>query len=704
MRTPIVVFLCIANLLVSTALLCPAQDAPTVSPTGIPRLVGFSGSISDPDGNPHTGDVTTIFAIYRESTGGAPLWQETQSIKLDAQGHYNVSLGVTQAEGLPLGLFPSNEQRWLGVQAVLADEPEQPRVLLVSVPYAIRATDADSLGGLPASAFLRVPAGTSAAGSIGIATASEAEVTGPARNSPPPPSTCSSDCVVTDPAATQSIGQPTGTSFNVNRQGAIRFADQFLGTDMCARVSAAITDLPSTGGTVDARSLDQSQSCGSNPFGTSTKPVTLLLGAATISLTVQITVPTPASGETIIRGLGESTNISLQNTSAFLQLGSNIQVRDLEISSSQTTAINGSIFSQGTSNVQIDHVTFVGGGHQLALNTVSHFRIVQTRHEKLTAPGGAISIYECDHGTVREPRVEGASTWHWPASSSGLRAVGISSSQYVDVESPIIRDLDGTEVSSFAALSFSGSNHVNLVGGQIVNNKGADGVLLEAGSTDVNIAGTVSSGNGGPGGAGTNGGQGDGFDIFNSARVHLSSCTAVGNGLWTTNPHTGIEVVSSCDVTVEGCDASSGGGNGVTVGGSPRVALMGVSSQSNASDGLYVYATTGSSVCGSTSTVQSSVQVSGGQYNSNGQNAGGNAVFENGMYFAAGSTAIVQGATGTGNPMFGARLENTSRGTFMLNNFRGNTSGEIQDSVGQSPIMRDDGTTNALHSVGPCCS
>jgi hypothetical protein len=703
MRMPFVVLICTATLLTSTALFCPAQDAPSVPPTGIPRLVSFSGTVLDPDGNPHIGDVTAIFAIYRESTGGAPLWRETQNLKLDSQGHYDVSLGATQTEGLPIGLFPSNEQRWLGVQAVLADEPEQPRVLLVSVPYAIRAADADSLGGLPASAFLKAPVATSATGNLGITT-SEAEAAGAGRNSAPPPSTCSTDCVVTDPAATQSIAQPTGTSFNVNRQGAVRFADQFSGTDMCARISAAITDLPSTGGTVDARSLDQTQSCGSNPFGTSTKPVTLLLGAATISLTVQITVPTPGSGETIIRGLGESTNISLQNTSAFLQLGSNIQVRDLEISSAQTSVINGAIFSQGTSNLQIDHVTFVGGGYQLALNTVSHFRIVQTRHEKLTAPGGAISIYECDHGTLREPRVEGASTWHWPAFSSSLRAIGISSSQYIDVESPIVRDLDGTEVAGFGALSFSGSNHVNLVGGQLVNNKGGDGFVSEGGSTDVNIVGTVSSGNGGPGGAGTNGGQGDGFDIFNSARVHLSSCTAVGNGLWTTNPHTGIEVVSSCDVTVEGCDASSGGGNGVSIGGSPRVALMGVSSQSNASDGLYVYATTGSSVCGSTSTVQSSVQVSGGQYNGNGLNAGGNSIFENGMYFAAGSTAIVQGATGTGNPMFGARLENTARGTFMLNNFRGNTSGEIQDSVGKSPIMRDDGTTNALHSVGPCCS
>ena len=36
----------------------------------------------------------------------------------------------------------------------LPGEVEQPRVLLVSVPYALKAADADTLGGLPASAFV----------------------------------------------------------------------------------------------------------------------------------------------------------------------------------------------------------------------------------------------------------------------------------------------------------------------------------------------------------------------------------------------------------------------------------------------------------------------------------------------------------------------------------------------------------------------
>jgi hypothetical protein len=73
-----------------------------------------------------------------------------------------------QPEGLPVDLFTSGEARWLGVSA--GKLPEQPRTLLVSVPYALKANDAELLGGKPASAYaLAQPAGTST--SVGTSTA-----------------------------------------------------------------------------------------------------------------------------------------------------------------------------------------------------------------------------------------------------------------------------------------------------------------------------------------------------------------------------------------------------------------------------------------------------------------------------------------------------------------------------------------------------
>ena len=123
----------------------------------IPRLVTFNGSLRDVDGQPRTGTVGITFAIYTAASGGQRLWQETQNVQLDQQGHYEAMLGA-MSQGIPLDLFSSGEPRWLGVQAQLPNEEEQPRVLMVSVPYALKAADAETLGGLPASAFLRANA------------------------------------------------------------------------------------------------------------------------------------------------------------------------------------------------------------------------------------------------------------------------------------------------------------------------------------------------------------------------------------------------------------------------------------------------------------------------------------------------------------------------------------------------------------------
>src|SRR5712692_11928742 len=132
-----------------------------VPPLAVPRLIKFAGTLKDAQGKPLSNTVGLTFAIYKEQEGGAPLWLETQNAQLDEQGHYSVLLGATKSEGLPLELFSSGEPRWLGVQVNLPRELEQPRVLLVSVPYALKAADADTLGGIPASAFVfAAPSGT----------------------------------------------------------------------------------------------------------------------------------------------------------------------------------------------------------------------------------------------------------------------------------------------------------------------------------------------------------------------------------------------------------------------------------------------------------------------------------------------------------------------------------------------------------------
>ncbi len=154
----------------------PAQGDPTgiagIAPsTAVVPLVKYSGVVTDAYGQPRAGVIGITFALYEEQEGGAPLWLETQNVELDAEGRYAVLLGAEHSEGLPLGLFTSGEARWLGVQ--VWGEEEQPRVLLVSVPYALKAADAETLGGKPPSAFVLAEsssAGVSGDGADALAT------------------------------------------------------------------------------------------------------------------------------------------------------------------------------------------------------------------------------------------------------------------------------------------------------------------------------------------------------------------------------------------------------------------------------------------------------------------------------------------------------------------------------------------------------
>jgi hypothetical protein len=161
----------LAAILLLSSLLSAQQAAVSTSAAAIvPRLVNFSGKAID-QGKALTGVTGITFAIYSEETGGSPLWLESQNVQADGKGNYTAQLGVTKSEGLPLDLFTSGEARWLGVRVNGGEE--QPRVLLLSVPYALKAADAQTLAGLPASAFML--AGTVAAGNSSSTATSPAQ-------------------------------------------------------------------------------------------------------------------------------------------------------------------------------------------------------------------------------------------------------------------------------------------------------------------------------------------------------------------------------------------------------------------------------------------------------------------------------------------------------------------------------------------------
>jgi hypothetical protein len=132
----------------------PVGSNPPLSSAAVPGLIAFNGVLPDRARRPVTGVKGLTFSLYKDAEGGTALWTEIQNVPLDDHGRYTVVLGATQGAGIPIELFPSGEPRWLGVQAQLPGEQEQPRALLVSVPYALKAVDVDTLGGIPASAFL----------------------------------------------------------------------------------------------------------------------------------------------------------------------------------------------------------------------------------------------------------------------------------------------------------------------------------------------------------------------------------------------------------------------------------------------------------------------------------------------------------------------------------------------------------------------
>lgn len=259
----------------------------------VPHFVKVSGVIKQPDRLPVGATVAVRFIVYPQETGGTPLWQEVQNVKISDQGRYEVALGANTTDGIPMTLFSSGEPRWLGVQILAPGFEEEPRVLLVSVPYALQAENAQTLGGLPPSAFVK--AGSS---STAVPVASESLpvpvlTTGVAPTpTPKAPSgqdiTASGATVNTVPkfssASSLTDSQISDQNGVVTMQNLanILFADQFAGG-----VPAAVSTCPSQGCVIYAVSPSVNLNLGTIDPGS--KVITIYLGPYTYTVN-QITL------------------------------------------------------------------------------------------------------------------------------------------------------------------------------------------------------------------------------------------------------------------------------------------------------------------------------------------------------------------------------------------------------------------------------
>ena len=119
-----------------------------------PPLIPFQGYVTTATGAPLTARFTGIFSLYTQPQGGDPLWEGLHLVEPDAGGWYTVVLGTATA--LPVELF--SRALWIGLR--VDGEAERPRVPFTSVPYALKAGDADTLSGYAISAFVLVNQGT----------------------------------------------------------------------------------------------------------------------------------------------------------------------------------------------------------------------------------------------------------------------------------------------------------------------------------------------------------------------------------------------------------------------------------------------------------------------------------------------------------------------------------------------------------------
>lgn len=116
--------------------------------------------------------------------------------------------------------------------------------------------------------------------------------------------------------AARGFGQGTNipAADNLSR---VKNALGFKGADSAIRIGAAIANLPRTGGTVDARGFEGPQTWNTCPFKDAALPLTLDLGAATFSVTVDCTVPanvTVRFGEGSVISVASSKTLNISGS------------------------------------------------------------------------------------------------------------------------------------------------------------------------------------------------------------------------------------------------------------------------------------------------------------------------------------------------------------------------------------------------------
>jgi hypothetical protein len=150
------------------AVLAAAAIAGATATAAVPTTLSFSARmIDEKSGDPVSGAHRISFELYTAEAGGNSVWKEQRDVTIEEDGVLFTDIGATKA--LDATVF-TGAKLWLEIK--LDDVPMDPRIAMDAVPYAIKASDSDAIGGLPAAEIQKRVAGTCSSGNfiIGVNT------------------------------------------------------------------------------------------------------------------------------------------------------------------------------------------------------------------------------------------------------------------------------------------------------------------------------------------------------------------------------------------------------------------------------------------------------------------------------------------------------------------------------------------------------
>ncbi|NUN12194.1 MAG: hypothetical protein HUU55_01005 [Myxococcales bacterium] len=119
--------------------------------TAVPQSVSYVGELSSPNGVPITADVMVTVALFGSETGAVALWSEDLGETSVIAGRFDIEVCKLNCQSFE-STVEQNDGLWL--EFTVGGQILTPRQKINSVPFALRAGDATTLGGISAAEYV----------------------------------------------------------------------------------------------------------------------------------------------------------------------------------------------------------------------------------------------------------------------------------------------------------------------------------------------------------------------------------------------------------------------------------------------------------------------------------------------------------------------------------------------------------------------